>query len=472
MFQNFEEALKYVRENDIRMIDLKWGDLFGRWHHVSVSADSFTPQMMRDGIGFDGSSVGYKPVTSGDMILIPDLSTGFIDPFFKRPTLSFLADIFEADTKARFDFDPRQIVAKAEAYLKKTGVADRSVWGPEYEFYIIDEVSYENRLNASSYSLVSYESDWMENPSTNGYLVFNHKGYHQIAPGDQNQDLRNEISLLMEDFGYKVKYHHHEAGGPGHGEIEPPLQDIFKSTDGSLMVKYLAKNLAYGEGKTITFMPKPYFGAAGSGMHFHQFLVKDDKNVFYDAKGYANLSETALYYVGGILDHAAALCALTNPSTNSFKRLAPGFEAPTSCFFGKGDRNAAVRAPKYATDPSEVRVEYRTPDGTCNPYLAIPAMLLAGLDGIARKVDPRTSGYGPFDDDVLAWPEAKQKQIRKVPFSLNEALVALENDHDFLTNSGVFSNDFISFWVKALRKEATDILTRPIPIEIERYLDC
>jgi len=237
MFQNYEEALKYIRENEIRMIDLKWCDLFGRWHHVSVSAESFTPQMMRDGIGFDGSAVGFKPVTSGDMILIPDLSTAFMDPFFKRPTLSFLADIFEADSKARFDFDPRQIVAKAEAYLKKTGVADRSIWGPEYEFYILDEVSFDNRLNASSYSLVSYESDWMENPTTNGYLVSNHRGYHQIAPADQNQDLRNEISLMMEDFGYKVKYHHHEAGGPGHGEIEPPLQDIFKSTDGSLMVK-------------------------------------------------------------------------------------------------------------------------------------------------------------------------------------------------------------------------------------------
>jgi len=472
MFRNFGEAVKYVQENDIRMIDLKWCDLFGRWHHISVSADSFTPFMMREGIGFDGSSVGIRPVNSGDMVLIPDLSTAFLDPFFNRPTLSFLADIYEADTRERFDFDPRQIVAKAEAYLKSTGVADRSVWGPEYEFYILDEVSYYNRLNASGYALVSHESDWMENDTTNGYLVSNHHGYHQIAPADQNQNLRNEISLMLEDFGYGVKYHHHEAGGPGHGEIEPPLQDIFKSTDGSLMIKYIAKNLAFQEGKTITFMPKPFFGAAGSGMHFHQFLMKGDVNVFYDASGYANLSETALYYVGGILDHAAALCAFTNPSTNSYKRLAPGFEAPTSCFFGKGDRNAAVRAPKYATDPSEVRVEYRTPDGTCNPYLTIPAMLLAGLDGIARKVDPRAAGYGPFDDDVMAWSEADQKRIKKVPFSLNEALDALEKDHDFLTDSGVFSSDFIHFWVKALQKESSDILTRPIPIEIERYLDC
>lgn len=472
MFQNFGDAVKYVQENDIRMVDLKWCDLFGRWHHISVSAESFTPLMMREGIGFDGSSVGIRPVNSGDMVLIPDLATAFMDPFFNRPTLSFLADIYEADSRARFDSDPRQIVAKAEAFLKSTGIADRSIWGPEYEFYILDEVNFYNRLNASGYSLISYESDWMENDTTNGYLVSNHHGYHQIAPADQNQDLRNEISLMMEDFGYKVKYHHHEAGGPGHGEIEPPLQGIFKSTDASLMVKYIAKNLAFREGKTITFMPKPFFGAAGSGLHFHQFLMKGDVNVFYDPKGYANLSETALYYVGGILDHAAALCAFTNPSTNSYKRLAPGFEAPTSCFFGKGDRNAAVRAPKYATDPSDVRVEYRTPDGTCNPYLTIPAMLLAGLDGIARKVDPRAAGYGPFDDDVMAWSEADQKRIKKVPFSLNEALDALEKDHDFLTDSGVFTSDFIRFWVKALRKESTDILTRPIPIEIERYLDC
>jgi glutamine synthetase len=472
MFQDFDAAKKYLQENEIRMIDLKWCDLFGRWHHISVSAEYFTPQMMHDGIGFDGSAVGFKPVNAGDMVLIPDLSTAFVDPFFKRPTLSFLSDIYEADTKERFNFDPRQIVANAEAYLKKTGVADKSVWGPEYEFFILDEVRYENRLNASGYTLTSYESDWVENVTTNGYLVPNHQGYHRIAPSDQNQDLRNEISLMMENYGYKVKYHHHEAGGPGHGEIEPPLQDIFKSTDGSLMVKYLAKNMAFQNGKTLTFMPKPFYGAAGNGLHFHQLLMKGDKNVFYDAKGYANLSETALHYVGGILDHAAALCALTNPSTNSFKRLAPGFEAPTSCFFGKGDRNAAIRAPKYATDPSEARIEYRTPDSTCNPYLAIPAMLLAGLDGIARKVDPRAAGYGPFDDDVMAWPESEQKRIKKVPFSLNEALDALEDDSDFLTASGVFSKDFISFWVKALRKESNDILTRPIPIEIERYLDC
>ncbi|MEA4811714.1 MAG: type I glutamate--ammonia ligase [Anaerolineaceae bacterium] len=472
MFQDFDAAKKYVQENEIRMIDLKWCDLFGRWHHISVSAEYFTPQMMRDGIGFDGSAVGFKPVNAGDMVLIPDISTAFLDPFFKRPTLSFLADIYEADTKERFDFDPRQIVAKAEAYLKQTGIADQSVWGPEYEFFILDEASYENRLNSSGYTLTSYEADWVENATTNGYLVPNHHGYHRIAPSDQNQDLRNEISLMMEDYGYKVKYHHHEAGGPGHGEIEPPLQDIYKSTDGSLMVKYLAKNMAFQQGKTITFMPKPFFGAAGTGLHFHQLLMKGKKNIFYDATGYANLSENALYYVGGILDHAAALCAITNPSTNSYKRLAPGFEAPTSCFFGKGDRNAAIRAPKYATDPGEARIEYRTPDATCNPYLAIPAMLLAGLDGIARKVDPRSKGYGPFDDDVLGWPEYKQKKIKKVPFSLAEALTALEKDHAFLTGSGVFSNDFIKFWVKTLRKESNDILTRPIPIEIERYLDC
>lgn len=472
MFKDLGETVKYLRDHDIRMIDLKWCDLFGRWHHISVTAESLTPQMMREGIGFDGSSVGIRPVNSGDMVLIPDLSTAFMDPFFTRPTLSFLADIYEADTRERFAFDPRQIVAKAEAYLRSSGVADRSIWGPEYEFYILDDVSYYNRLNASGYTLVSSESDWIENGTSHGYLVSNHRGYHQIAPADQNQNLRNEISLMMQDFGYKVKYHHHEAGGPGHGEIEPPLQDIYKSADGSMMVKYLAKNLAFREGKTITFMPKPYFGAAGSGMHFHQLLMKGDLNVFYDPAGYANLSETALYYVGGILDHAPALCALSNPSTNSYKRLAPGFEAPTSCFFGKGDRNAAVRAPKYATDPQEVRVEYRTPDGTCNPYLTIPAMLLAGLDGIARKVDPRTAGYGPFDDNVMAWPEEKQKRIKKVPFSLNEALDAIEQDHDFLTSTGVFPADFIHFWVKALRKESTDILTRPIPIEIERYLDC
>lgn len=472
MFTDFDSAKDFLEENEIPMVDLKWCDLYGKWHHVTLTAKAFTPEVMRDGIGFDGSSVGIKPVTAGDMILIPDLTTGFIDPFFEEPTLSFISDIYEADSKLAFEHDPREFVRKADAYMKQTGIADQSLWGPEYEFFIFDEVSYSTRSNKSSYFVNSYEANWESNEDKNGYLVPVHKGYHRIAPSDQNQNLRNEICMVLEDLGYPVKYYHHEGSGPGQNEIEPPLLDIVKSTDGTLMAKYVAKNLAYLYGKTITFMPKPLFGEAGNGMHFHQMLWKDGKNLFYQKGGYNNLSQTALYYVGGILKHALALCALTNPSTNSYKRLAPGYEAPTSCFFGKGDRNAAVRSPKYATDPSEVRIEYRTPDATCNPYIAIPAMLLAGLDGILNKIDPREHNFGPFDEDVLKWPPEKLATIRKMPANLNAALDELERDHEFLFQGGVFSPQFIQTWVKNKRAEANEMGARPHPYEVELYVDC
>jgi glutamine synthetase len=472
MFESFEKAKQYVEKNNIRMIDLKWSDYFGSWHHITVSAQYFTAAMMKDGIGFDGSSVGFKPVNAGDMVLIPDLSTGYLDPFFEDTTMSFLCDIHEADTKQQFSLDPREFVRKAEKYLQETGVADRSLWGPEYEFFIFDEVWYNNRLNSSGYYVNSYEATWEENENSNGYLVPKTGGYHRIPPSDQNNALRNKISIALEDIGYPVKYHHHEAGGPGHGEIEPPMSDITQSTDGAMVIKYLAKNFAHQYGKTLTFMPKPLFGEAGNGMHVHQLLMREGKNIFYDPDGYSQLSPTALYYIGGILSHACALCALTNPSTNSYKRLTPGFEAPVNCFFGKGDRSAAIRVPKYATDPSEVRIEYRTPDATCNPYIAIPAMLLAGLDGIINKIEPGENNFGPFEDDISELPEVERSKILSMPLTLDGSLDALEKDHEFLTKSGVFSEEFIDLWVAMKRKECADVYYRPHPIEIEKYLDC
>lgn len=472
MFTNLPQAVDYVKKNDIRMIDLKWCDFTGTWHHISVSAKYFDNQMMRNGIGFDGSSVGFRPVNAGDMVLIPDLETGFLDPFFAEKTLSFFSNIHEADTKVRFSLDPREIVRKAETYLRETGIADQSLWGPEYEFFIFDEVQFNNRLNASSYFLNSYEANWEENLDGNGYLVPHSSGYHRILPLDQNNQLRTQISLKLEDLGYAVKYHHHEAGGPGHGEIEPPMVDIIQATDGTLMVKYLAKNYAFLNNKTLTFMPKPLHGEAGNGMHVHQLLMKGNQNVFYDPQGYNLLSETAFYYVGGILKHSSALCALTNPSTNSYKRLTPGFEAPVNCFFGKGDRSAAIRIPKYAVDPEDVRIEYRTPDATANPYIAIPAMLLAGIDGIQNKIDPTEHGFGPFEEDIFEWSEERRRTIGRMPFSLDQAVDALEKDHGFLVDSGVFTQEFIDYWIGAKRKDHLDIHSRPHPYEIEKYLDC
>ncbi|MGI6251356.1 MAG: type I glutamate--ammonia ligase [Anaerolineaceae bacterium] len=471
MFNNFREVQNFIDENEIRMIDLKWCDLAGHWRHVTISAQYFTPQMLRDGIGFDGSSVGLKPVNSGDLILIPDLGTGFPDPFSDLPTLSFYSDIYEADSKQQFMYDPRSFIERAEKYLTDSGIADRSMWGPEYEFFIFDEVSFSNRTNAASYLVDSYEGNWEEGDEQSGYLIPRHQGYHRGQPSDQNHNLRSLISATLEELVYPVKYHHHEGGGPGHGEIEPPMMDIFTASDGAMMTKYIAKNLASLQGKTITFMPKPLFGEAGSGMHFHQLLFKGKKNLFYDPKGYNNLSDLCLYYIGGLLTHAPALTAITNPSTNSYKRLAPGFEAPTSCFFGTGDRTAAIRQPKYVTDPAEVRIEYRTPDGSCNAYLAIPAMLLAGLDGIKRKIDPRENDFGPFED-MHNWDEKQWAKIKRIPSSLREAAAALEQDHAFLLEGGVFSEEFIAHWVKTKRKEDIEFNIRPHPYEFEQYLDC
>ena len=471
MTQDFKSIKKYLEENDIRLIDFRWCDLWGHWRHVTISARFFTEEMMQHGIGFDGSSIGLKEVTSSDLILIPDLETGFLDPFYEEPTYSFIANIHEADTKAPFEADPREFVRKAEKHLIETGIADESMWGPEYEFFIFDEASFDNRMHSSSFYFNSYESNWEPDESMSGYHIGSHKGYHRINPSDRAQSLRNQVCLMLEEMGYGVKYHHHE-GGSGQHEIEPPMQDIYKSTDGTLVAKYLLKNIAYEMGQTITFMPKPLGGEMGSGMHFHQFLRKKGKNLFYDAKSPTLLSELAMQYISGILYHAPALTALTNPSTNSFKRLAPGFEAPTSCFFGRGDRTAAVRQPKYVTDPNEVRIEYRTPDGTCNPYLAIPAMLLAGIDGIQKKMDAKKLNFGPFESEMKNWSEEEWKKIKKIPSSLEGACDALMEDHSFLTESGVFSEAFIKGFCDVKRKEANSLASRPHPYEVELYLDC
>jgi len=471
-FNNLDSIIDYLKKSNIRMVDLKWCDLFGQWHHITVSSQGFDHSLMKNGIGFDGSSVGFKPVNAGDMVLIPDLATGFIDPFFEEPTVSFLCNIFEADTKKQFSQDPREFVRRAEKYLIDTNIADQSLWGPEYEFFIFDEVQYTNQLNTSGYFIDSMEANWVRNEKSNGYLVPRSSGYHRIPPSDQNFNLRNRISICFENIGYQIKYHHHEAGGPGHGEIEPPMMDIYHATDGTLLVKYLAKNYAFQMGKTISFIPKPFFGEAGNGMHIHQLLLKNGKNIFYDPNGYGQLSETALFYIGGILTHARALCALTNPSTNSYKRLTPGFEAPVNCFFGTGDRSAAIRVPAYATEPSSVRIEYRTPDATCNPYIAISALLLAGLDGIKNKIDPQKNNFGPFKEDIFSHQEKDQQKIKNMPFSLEDALEALEMDNHFLTENGIFSDEFIHFWTVYKRRESRDMMSRPHPYEIERYIDC
>lgn len=472
MFKTFAEADKFIKEHSVRMVDLKFTDLWGRWHHVTISATEFIPSLMQAGVGFDGSSVGLKSVKSGDMSLIPDLSTGFLDPFYESPTLSFICDTVEADTKKPFFKDPRQIAQRAEAALKKFGLADKSVWGPEFEFYIFDSASFENSMNTAAYHLESGESSPNDQfVAGSGDYIPQHGGYHAIPPKDKLFTLRSRMTLALEDAGVPIKYHHHEVGSAGQCEIETPLLGLLKSADSALMIKYFTKMIASEVGKTVTFLPKPLYGESGSGMHFHQQLFKEEKNLFYDAGSSNLLSQAALFYIGGLLKHAPAILAFTNPTTISYRRLVPGFEAPVNAFYSTGNRSAAIRVPKYATQPDKVRFEFRPPDATCNPYLAMAAMLMAGIDGMRKQIDPTVEGFGPFDEDIFSWTPEKRATIKSLPTSLDEALNALAEDHDFLLVEDVFTEELIRDWTKAKRAEIDDLRKRPHPYEMERYFD-
>jgi len=472
MFQTFEQAQKYVRDYGVEMIDLKFCDLWGRWHHLTIPASQFEPDLMDTGIGFDGSAVGLKSVKAGDMVLVPDLGTGFMDPFWDTPTLSFICTTLEADTHAIFENDPRNIAIRSEEYLKTTGLADESRWGPEFEFYIFDEVAYEYGINRAYYEISSAEADWNSAQGGHGHYIPAHGGYHAIPPKDTLYKLRAEISANLEKMGVPVKYHHHEVGGPGQCEIETPMMGLLQSGDATMIIKYVTKMTAHARGQTATFMPKPLYGEAGSGMHFHQHLFKKKQNVFYDAAGYGCLSQEGLYYIGGLLAHGPALLAITNPSTNSYRRLVPGYEAPVNAFFSLGNRSAAVRIPKYANQPDTARMEFRPPDATGNVYLMLAAMLMAGIDGIKNKIDPTANGFGPIDQNIFAWSDEQRGTIKSLPSSLNEALRALEADHDFLTAGGVFSDEMLKQWVDYKRNnEYFAVRNRPHPYEMSLYFD-
>jgi glutamine synthetase len=472
MFQTYEQVKSFLDAHQIQMVDLKFTDLWGRWHHLTVPSSQFTPQLLQNGIGFDGSAVGLKSVKAGDMVLVPDLTTGMRDPFWEAPTLSFICSTLEADTHLVFANDPRNIAIRAEEYLRSTGIADESRWGPEFEFYIFDSVSYEYGVNRASYRVNCAEADWTSAESGHGHYIPVHGGYHAIPPKDQFFNLRTEMSLHLQAMGVPVKYHHHEVGGPGQSEIETPMMGLLQAGDATMVIKYVSKMTAQAHGKTVTFMPKPLFGEAGSGMHFHQHLFKGGLNVFYDSTGYGCLSQTALYYIGGLLTHGAALLAFTNPSTNSYSRLVPGYEAPVNAFFSLGNRSAAVRIPKYATQPMEARLEFRPPDASCNVYLALAAQLLAGLDGIVNKIDPTQAGFGPIDANIFAWSEDQRTQIKSLPDSLNAALMALEQDYDFLLAGDVFSEMLIKQWVDFKRQaEYYQVRNRPHPYEMSLYFD-
>ncbi len=471
MFESVEEAERYIADEGVEQIDLKFCDLWGRWHHVTISAARFSDELMANGIGFDGSSVGFKGISSGDMVMVPDLRTAFPDPFWELPTLSFICTTLEADSRKLYPYDPRSIVQRTEMWLAETGVADASLWGPEFEFYVFNGISYENGLNVASYRVESEEGGWSSREPGSGYTSPVRGGYHAIPPRDRLHNLRSRICWRLDAAGVPVKYHHHEVGGPGQCEIETPLLSPTHAADACMIVKYMARMTALEDGMTVTFMPKPLFGEAGSGMHFHQRLQKDGDNLFYSAEGYSCLSDEARWYIGGLLEHGAAVLAFTNPSTNSYRRLVPGFEAPVSAIFSAGNRSAAVRIPSYANRPDTARIEFRPPDATGNPYLSIAVQLLAGLDGIRRRLDPSELGFGPVDEDIFSWTEERRRTIKSLPASLGEALDALECDSDFLVGSGVFSSQLIERWIAKKRDEEHEVAIRTHPYEVELYYD-
>ncbi len=471
MFQTFEEAAAYIQRETIAMIDLKFCDLWGRWHHVTLPSGQFKPKLMQEGVGFDGSSVGFKSVSAGDMVMTPDLQTAFVDPFWDVPTLSFICATLEADTRQIFPYDPRNIALRAEEYLQSAGIADKSLWGPEFEFYIFDGVAYQNNVNAASYRVDSVEADWNSQQMGGGFTIPRHGGYHAIPPQDHLFNIRSRISTHLERIGIEVKYHHHEVGGPGQCEIETPMLPLLKAADASLLVKYITRMTAFELGMTATFMPKPLYGEAGSGMHFHQNIWRGAQNLFYDPAAYGCVGDIGRYYMGGLLKHGGAVMAFTNPSTNSYRRLIPGFEAPISAIYSLGNRSAAIRIPKYANQPESARFEFRPPDATCNPYLAMAAQLLAGIDGIRNKIDPTKMKFGPIDEDIFTWEPAARAKIKALPTSLEAAMDALEQDHEFLLAGDVFEKDMIARWIKQKRREEREVRDRPHPYEIELYYD-
>jgi glutamine synthetase len=472
VFKNFEEAKKYVAEYNINIIDLKYCDLWGQWHHITVPASQFTPQLMEEGIGFDGSSVGLKNVKAGDMVLIPDLTTGFLDPFWEDMTLSFICIALSADSFQAFSNDPRNIAIHAEATLRDIGIATESRWGPEFEFYIFDKVSIRNDPNNSGFYFESIEAGWSKEESDDGLNILQHAGYHIAPPKDRYFNLRQAMVDNLMSMGIPIKYHHHEVGHAGQMEIEVPMMGLVSAGDTILLVKYGTKMTAKENQKAVTYMPKPIFGEAGNGMHFHQHIFNQKENLFYDPDGYGNMSEIARNYIAGLLYHGAAVLGFTNPSTNSYRRLVPGYEAPVNAFYSLGNRSAAIRIPKYAKQAQTARFEFRPPDATCNPYLALAAQLMAGIDGIQKKMDPAELGFGPVDADVFSWSDEQRAVIKPLPTSLDESLKALEDDHDFLCQNGVFSEELIEIWIEHKRDEECDpVRHRPHPYEMQLYFD-
>lgn len=466
-----KEVLKFAAENKTAMVDLKFIDFPGIWQHFSVPVSELDESIFEEGLGFDGSSIrGWQAINASDMLIVPDPATAIMDPFRQYPTLSLICNIIDPVTKQPYTRDPRYISQKAEQYLKSTGLADTAYFGPEAEFFIFDDVRFDQNSHEGFYHIDSVEGIWnsgREEKPNLGYKPRHKEGYFPVPPTDSQEDLRAEMVSVMQKCGIHIEAQHHEVATAGQGEIDMRFSPLTTMADQLLMFKYIIKNVAVKNGKTATFMPKPLFGDNGSGMHVHQSLWKGGQPLF-SGNGYAGLSEMALYYIGGILKHAIALAAITNPTTNSYKRLVPGYEAPVNLAYSARNRSASIRIPMYSASPKAKRVEVRFPDPSCNPYLAFAAMLMAGLDGIENKIDPGEA----LDKDLYELPAEELAKVPQMPGSLDKALDNLEKDHAFLLKGNVFTEDALETWMAYKRKNEVDALRlRPHPYEFFLYYD-
>ena len=464
------EVLDFAKKHKVEMVDLKFVDLLGSWQHFSIPTSELSLDLFKEGSGFDGSSIrGWKMIQNSDMLVIPDPATACLDPVTEVPTLSMLSTVEEPITRGGYERDPRFVAQKAEQYLKSTKIGDVSYWGPEAEFFIFDHVSFDQNSYSSYYFVDSEEGIWNSgNEDHNlGSRPRHKEGYFPVAPVDSQQDIRTEMVREMEKVGIHVEKHHHEVATGGQAEIDLRFDTLVSMADKMMMYKYIVKNVARRHHKCVTFMPKPLFGDNGTGMHTHQSIWKDGKPTFA-GKDYAGVSQACLYYIGGILKHGPALAAFTNPTTNSYKRLTPGFEAPVLLAYSSRNRSAGIRIPMYSPSPKAKRIEVRFPDPSCNMYLAFSAMLMAGLDGIQNKIDPGEA----MDKNLYDLEPEEAANIPTLPSSLEEALDNLEADHQFLLKGGVFTEDLIEAWISYKRSNEVDqIRVRPHPYEFSMYFD-
>ncbi|WP_106506856.1 type I glutamate--ammonia ligase [Brachybacterium timonense] len=476
MFSSPSELTRYIEEEGVEFIDIRFCDLPGVMQHFNVPASTFDEEAIADGQLFDGSSIrGFQAIHESDMKLIPDLETAYLDPFREHKTLILNFSIVDPFTDEPYSRDPRTVAAKAEEYLKSTGIADTAIFAAEAEFYIFDDIRFKTGINSAFYQIDSDEAAWNTDRDetefglgNQGYKTRVKGGYFPVPPTDQMADLRDQICAQLDAVGLAVERAHHEVGTAGQQEINYRFNTLLQAADDVMKFKYIVKNEVWNAGKTATFMPKPLFGDNGSGMHTHQSLWKDGEPLFYDERGYGGLSDIARWYIGGIIEHAPSLVAFTNPTVNSFKRLVPGFEAPVNMVYSARNRSAAIRIPVTGTSPKAKRIEFRAPDPSANPYLSFAAQLMAGIDGIRNRIEPPE----PIDKDLYELPPQEHAQIKQLPESLGDALRALEEDHDYLTEGDVFPEDLISTWIELKRTTEIDPFRfRPHPHEFELYYD-